>query len=87
MSDYIPKIKIWSKCSYIDDIDKIPINFSKDLDQRIQPCLCLEKLSIIIGIVIVTTIYDDVYGNCDMCQTRDPGIEYQPVRPTPQEKM
>ena len=40
---------------------------------------------IIIGIVIVTIIYDDVYGNCDMCQTRDPGIEYQPVRPTPQE--
>ena len=39
----------------------------------------------IIGIVIVTFIYDDVYGNCDMCQTRDPGIEYQPVRLTPQE--
>ena len=39
----------------------------------------------IIGIVIVTIIYDDVYGNCDMCQTRDPGIEYQPVRLTPQE--
>ena len=38
----------------------------------------------IIGIVIVTFIYD-VYGNCDMCQTRDPGIEYQPVRLTPQE--
>ena len=37
----------------------------------------------IIGIVIVTFIYDDVYGNCDMCQTRDPGIEYQPVRPLP----
>ena len=40
---------------------------------------------VIIGIVIITIIYDDAYDNCDMCQTRDPGIEYQPVRPTPQE--
>ena len=40
---------------------------------------------VIIGIVIITIISDDVYGNCDMCQTCDPGIEYQPARPTPQE--
>ena len=75
---------------FVHRIDKIPIRFSKDLDQRIQLCLCLEKLVsekniVTIGIVIVTIIDDDVYGNCDMCQTRDPGIEYQPVCPTPQE--